>query len=81
MRCFTRAVKNVRYLQERAPEIFAKRRTGPGMGTGLPVEILHHLHNLKPDSPELKPFPEVADFLKKHPMPAVRKWPSREGKK
>jgi hypothetical protein len=80
LRCFTRAVKNARYLQERDPENFAKRRTGPGMGTGLPVEILHNLHKLKPESPELKPFPAVADFLRRHPMPAIRKWPHRENK-
>jgi hypothetical protein len=81
MRCFTRAVKNARYLQNYAPEIFAKQATGPGMGTGLPVEILHHLHTLKPDSPELKRFPAVAEFLRRHPMPALRKWPSRQEKK
>jgi hypothetical protein len=80
MRCFTRAVKNARYLQEHAPDTFAKRLTGPGMGTGLPVEILHHLHKMKHDSPELKPFPAVAEFLRKHPMPALRRWPSRAGK-
>ena len=80
LRCFTRALKNARYLQQHDPATFAKRRTGLGMGTGLPAEILHHLHQLKPDSPELAPFPAVADFLRRHPMPAIRKWPSKGGK-
>jgi hypothetical protein len=74
MRCFTRAVKNARFLQEHDPATFAKDHRGPGLGTGLPVEILHRLHLLSPDAPELGPYPAVSDFLKRHPMPKIRKW-------
>jgi hypothetical protein len=74
MRCFTRAVKNARYLQQHDPATFAKDHRGPGLGTGLPVEILHRLHLLSPDAPELGPYPAVSDFLKRHPMPKIRKW-------
>jgi hypothetical protein len=74
IRCFTRAVKNVRYLQQHDPANFAKGHRGPGLGTGLPVEILHRLHLLGPDAPELAPYPAVSEFLKRHPMPKIRKW-------
>ena len=74
MRCFTRAVKNARYLQQHDPDTFAKDHRGLGLGTGLPVEILHRLHLLAPDAPELEPYPAVSDFLKRHPMPKIRKW-------
>jgi hypothetical protein len=74
IRCFTRAVKNARYLQQHDPANFAKDHRGPGLGTGLPVEILNRLHLLAPDAPELAPYPAVSDFLKRHPMPKIRKW-------
>jgi hypothetical protein len=74
IRCFTRAVKNARYLQKLDPANFAKDHRGPGLGTGLPVEILQRLHLLAPDAPELARYPEVSDFLKRNPMPKIRKW-------
>lgn len=78
-RCFTRAVKNARYLQQLDPARFGNDRE-PGLGTGLPVEILQRLHLLSPDAPELAPYPAVSDVLNRHPMPKVRKWTETEGR-
>jgi hypothetical protein len=73
VRCFTRAVKNARYLQQHDPVNFVKDHREAGFGTGLPIEILHRLHRLDPDAAELAQYPAVSDFLKRHPMPKIRK--------
>src|SRR5436305_12974441 len=44
VRCYTRALKNARYLQRMAPHLFAKDPKAEGFGTGVPVEILRGLH-------------------------------------
>jgi hypothetical protein len=68
-RCFTRAIKNARFLQQHDPANFAKDNKAQGFGTGVPAEVLQVLHRLTPDSPELKNHAAVADFLRKRPMP------------
>jgi hypothetical protein len=78
VRCFTRAVKNARYLRQHDPAHFGDDRER-GLGTGLPVEILQRLHLLAPDAPELAPYPAVSEFLNRHPIPKVRKWTKIEG--
>ena len=69
VRCFTRALKNARYIQLVAPDIFKKDRTQEGFGTGIPLEVLRVLHRTRPDSPLLGRYPDVANFLKTHRVP------------
>ena len=38
-RCFTRAIKNARFLQQADPATFAKQKDTAGFGTGVPIEI------------------------------------------
>ena len=78
VRCFTRAFKNARYLQENAPELFAKDPSLEGFGTGIPLEILRVLHRIPADSPLLNRHKPLSDFLDKNrpPVPGV---PSRDG--
>jgi hypothetical protein len=78
VRCFTRAVKNARYLRRHDPASFGDERA-PGLGTRLPAEILQRLHLLAPDAPELAPYPAVSEFLSRHPIPKVRRWTRIEG--
>ena len=73
-RCFTRAIKNARFLKQSEPATFAKDKDALGFGTGVPMEILQVLHSLKPDSPELKNHPQVSAFLKKQAVPGPRRW-------
>jgi hypothetical protein len=73
-RCFTRAIKNARFLKQSEPATFAKDKDAPGFGTGVPMEILQALHRLKPDSPELQNHPEVSEFLRKHAVPGPERW-------
>ncbi len=70
VRCLTRALKNARYLQTTAPDIFAKDLSAEGFGTGVPIEILRDLHRLQPDSPVLGRHPAVAEFLRTNTLPA-----------
>ena len=74
VRCFTRALKNARYLQQHDPATFDKDKNAEGFGTGVPVEILHRLHLLPTDAPELKSHPAVADFLRKRGVPKPQRW-------
>lgn len=74
IRCFTRALKNARYLQQTAPEIFAKDKNAEGFGTGVPMEILHRLHRLRHDSAELKGHRAVSEFLKQRAVPGPERW-------
>jgi len=73
VRCYTRALKNARYLQQEAPHLFAKNPQAEGFGTGVAVEILRGLHRLRCDSPVLSRHQAVADFLraKRLPVPAL----------
>jgi hypothetical protein len=69
VRCFTRALKNASYLQTIAPDIFATDPSAEGFGTGVPIEILHNLHRLRPNSPILNRHKAVAEFLRKNKLP------------
>lgn len=69
VRCYTRAIKNARYLQSVAPQLFQRGREAEGFGTGIPLEILRVLHQTRHDSPLLSRYQQVADFLKDHPIP------------
>ena len=71
-RCYTRAIKNARYLQQHDPATFAKDKNAQGFGTGVPLDVLQVLHRLKPDAPELIGHAEVSNFLRKHAMPGPR---------
>ena len=53
VRCYTRALKNARFLREAAPEIFAQDPGAEGFGTGVPLEILRGLHRIPHNSPVL----------------------------
>jgi hypothetical protein len=68
-RCYTRALKNARFLQQMAPQLFAKNPKAEGFGTGVPMEILRRLHRIRPDSPVLSRQKAVADFLRKNRLP------------
>lgn len=69
IRCSTRALKNARYLQQVAPDAVPDRSSPEGFGTGLPLNILARLHHLRPDDPELQPYPRLAAFLRDHRLP------------
>ena len=69
LRCYTRSLKNARYLREVAPDIFAKDPDADGFGTGVPIEILRGLHRIPHNSPLLKRYKAVADFIREHPLP------------
>jgi hypothetical protein len=68
-RCFTRALKNARYLQDKAPEVFARDPEADGFGTGVPVEILSVLHQTRHTSPTLNRHKAVANFLRTEGVP------------
>ena len=69
VRCYTRALKNARFLQEHAPDIFRRDPAAGGFGTGLSLELLRGLHRVSPESPVLNRQPHVAEFLRTHPLP------------
>ncbi len=69
IRCYTRAVKNARFLKQQDPATFDRGKDADGFGTGVPVEILQHLHRLRDDSPELRAHPQVAEFLRRNNVP------------
>jgi hypothetical protein len=69
VRCYTRALKNARYLQKAAPHLFARDRDAEGFGTGVPMEILRGLHRIPHDSPVLNRHKHVADFLRENRLP------------
>src|SRR6266487_1623755 len=69
VRCLTRALKNARFLQESAPELFALEPSAEGFGTGIPLEILETLHRLPADSPLLTRHPAAADFTRRTRLP------------
>ena len=68
-RGYTRALKNARFLQATSPEIFRREPGASGFGTGIPLEILRNLHRLPHHSPLLNRHPQVAEFLRTHPLP------------
>ena len=68
-RGYTRALKNARFLQATAPEIFRREPGASGFGTGIPLEILRNLHRLPHHSPLLNRHPQVAEFLRTHQLP------------
>jgi hypothetical protein len=69
VRCYTRALKNARYLQEMAPDTFAKDPAAEGFGTGVPMEILRRLHRTSPDSAVLELYTSVAEVIRETPLP------------
>jgi hypothetical protein len=73
IRCFTRALKNAHYLQKKAPHLFAKHPSTEGFGTGIRLDLLHRLHRLRHDSPELAAHPALAEFLRQNrpPLPGT----------
>jgi hypothetical protein len=73
VRCFTRALKNARYLQTIAPDIFAKDPSAEGFGTGIPIEILMDLHRLPSDAPIMSRYEAVAGFLRENKLPLPRR--------
>ena len=70
VRCYTRALKNARFLREAAPEIFGRDPRAEGFGTGVPLEILRGLHRTSPDSPVLNRYKAVAEVLRTQKPPA-----------
>ena len=64
VRCYTRALKNARFLREAAPEIFAQDPGAEGFGTGVPLEILRGLHRIPHNSPVLNRHKAVAEVLR-----------------
>ncbi len=73
VRCHTRALKNARYLQKMAPDVFATDPNAEGFGTGVPVEVLRDLHRLSPDSPVLNRHKAVSEFVRKKKLPVPGK--------
>lgn len=73
VRCFTRALKNARYLQKNAPHLFAKDSSAEGFGTGIPFDILRRLHRLPNDSPEIRVHEALATFMKENTLPVPGK--------
>ncbi len=73
-RCYTRAIKNARFLKQNDPATFVKDKTAPGFGTGVPMDILQVLHRLKPDAAELKNHAHISEFLRQHSMPSPQEW-------
>jgi hypothetical protein len=69
VRCYTRALKNARYLQAVAPEIFAQDPEAEGFGTGVPLEILMELHRIPHHSPVLSRHKALADVLRENRPP------------
>jgi hypothetical protein len=76
-RCYTRALKNARFLRESAPEIFTKDPDAEGFGTGVPLEILRGLHRISPDSPVLNRHKAVTEVLRTQ-RPPVPGPPARD---
>jgi len=64
VRCYTRALKNARHLQEVAPEVFAQDPDAEGFGTGVPLEILRGLHRIPHHSPVLNRHKAVAEAIR-----------------
>jgi hypothetical protein len=64
VRCYTRAMKNARFLRTAKPEVFGQDLDAEGFGTGVPMEILHGLHRIPPSSPVLNRHKAVADVLR-----------------
>jgi hypothetical protein len=74
IRCFTRALKNARYLQQQDPVRFDRDKSAEGFGTGVPMEILIGLHRLRAESPDLQAHPDLVEFLKTHAIPGPQRW-------
>src|SRR5215469_633366 len=73
VRCYTRALKNARFLRSVAPQIFDKGPSAGGFGTGLPLEILGRIHRTRADSPAINRYPELVSFLRTNPVPAPQR--------
>jgi hypothetical protein len=73
IRSFTRVLKNARYLQAVAPQLFRRDPKAKGFGTGLPTEVLRNLHRIPHHSPLLKPHPDLSNLLKRQKFPAPRR--------
>lgn len=67
-RCFTRAMKNARFLQKVAPHIIQKDI--------LPTDLLSKLHTLDSRSEEVKSHPELTQFLDENRFPAIGRLPA-----
>jgi hypothetical protein len=67
-RCFTRAMKNARYLRDVAPHIIQK--------DSPPMELLAKVHTMDPQSSEVKAHRELTQFLEKNRFPVVGRLPA-----
>jgi hypothetical protein len=64
VRCYTRALKNARYLQRSKPADFNTNDVA-GFGTGIPLGLLQQVHRLRHDSPRLAKHEAVSRFLER----------------
>ena len=70
-RCVTRAIKNARHLQATAPFLLPKDEPPQGFGSRIPDPLLSRLHiGLRPE--DLHRFPDLAEFLRRSPVPRAR---------
>lgn len=73
LRCYTRALKNARYLRRAEPAAFQGANGAVGFGTGVPLAVLQQVHRLRHDSPELADHKAVSRFLKRRTIrPATK---------
>ena len=72
VRCYTRALKNARYLQRNAPAAFRQEKDAVGFGTGVPIALLKRLHGVRQDSAAVARHPAVFRFLKQNTIPQAR---------
>jgi hypothetical protein len=68
-RSYTRALKNARFLQQLAPNLFDQDPMAGGFGTGVPLEILRNLHRIRHHSPLLRRHPAIVEFVRDNPLP------------
>jgi len=71
VRCYTRALKNARYLQSNGPAGFRQEKGAVGFGTGVPFALLQRLHRVRQDSAAVARHPAVFAFLKRNTIPQV----------
>ena len=71
VRCYTRALKNARYLQRNGPAALRQRKDAVGFGTGVPIALLQRLHSIRQDSAAVAHHPAVFRFLKRNTIPKV----------
>lgn len=68
IRCYTRALKNARYLQRNGPNTFRREDRATGFGTGIPLAVLQQADRLRHDSSQLAGHEAVSRFIERHEM-------------